>query len=135
LREGGLFCNLDVLYGGLGIGKLKFLIQIIIFPAVNFFHFLVIKILDPNSIRIRIGIHYSTLKCLIRMRIRINEYGSETLSPDKRPLYLRRSLLLLLCAVHVILHFVFALLPLAVTLHLLLLALSLRRVVLPDSYK
>ncbi len=50
------------------------------------------------------------------------------------PLYLRRSLLLLLCAVHVILHLVLALPLLAVALHLLLLALSLRRVVLPDSY-
>ncbi len=27
LRAEGFFCNLDVLYGGLGIGKLEFLIQ------------------------------------------------------------------------------------------------------------
>ncbi len=34
LRTEGFFCNLYVLDGGLGIGKLKFLIQN--FPAVNF---------------------------------------------------------------------------------------------------
>jgi hypothetical protein len=27
LRAEGFFCNFDVLYGGLGIGKLKFLIK------------------------------------------------------------------------------------------------------------
>ena len=27
LRAEGSFCNLDILYGGLGIGKLQFLIQ------------------------------------------------------------------------------------------------------------
>jgi len=52
--------------------------------------------------------------------------------PGKRPLYLRRSLLLLLGAVHVILQLELVL-PLAVALHLLLLALSLRRMVLPDT--
>ncbi len=46
--------------------------------------------------------------------------------------YLRRSLLLLLGAVHVILQLELVL-PLAVALHLLLLALSLRRMVLPDT--
>jgi hypothetical protein len=58
LRAEGFFCNLDVLYGGLGIGKL-FLIQTkfnIFFSAVNFFQFLVIKILDPDPGWIRIGI-------------------------------------------------------------------------------
>jgi hypothetical protein len=42
LRAEGFFYNLDILYGGLGIGKLQFLIK-----AVVFFQFLVIKALDP----------------------------------------------------------------------------------------
>ncbi len=48
LRAEGFFCKL-------GIGKLWFLI-LKIFSAVNFFQFLVIKTLDPDCIRIRIGI-------------------------------------------------------------------------------
>ncbi len=48
LRTEGFFCNLYVLYGGLGIGKLKFLIQKKFFPAVNFSQFFVIKTLDPD---------------------------------------------------------------------------------------
>jgi hypothetical protein len=57
VRAEGFFCNLDILYGGLGIGKLQFLIQnfFYFFLAVIFFLFLVIKALDP--IRIRIGVH------------------------------------------------------------------------------
>jgi hypothetical protein len=41
-------CSLGILYWGLGISKLKFLIKKIFkkFPAVNFLNFLVIKILD-----------------------------------------------------------------------------------------
>ncbi len=57
MRAEGFFCNLDVLYGGLGIGKLQFLIQkknLIFFSAVIFFQFLVIKALDPDWIRIGI---------------------------------------------------------------------------------
>jgi hypothetical protein len=38
MRAEGFFCNLDVLYGGLGIGKLQFLI----------IKKLVIKALDPD---------------------------------------------------------------------------------------
>ncbi len=58
LKTEGFFCSLDVLYGGLGICKLLFLIQIKIefFFSCNFFQFLVIKTLDPDWIRIRIGI-------------------------------------------------------------------------------
>jgi hypothetical protein len=57
LRAEGFFCNLDVLYGGLGIGKLQFLIKnCFFFSAVIFFQFLVNKALDPDWIRIRIGI-------------------------------------------------------------------------------
>jgi hypothetical protein len=51
LRSEGFFSNLDVLYGGLGIGKLYFLIikKIYIFFSCNFFlKFLVIKALDPD---------------------------------------------------------------------------------------
>jgi hypothetical protein len=49
LRTEGFFYNLDILYGGLGIGKLQFLIKKKykkIFSC-NFFQFLVIKALDP----------------------------------------------------------------------------------------
>jgi hypothetical protein len=57
LRAEGFFCNLDVLYGGLGIGKLYFLIKKKVnffFSAVIFFQFLFIKALDPDWIRIGI---------------------------------------------------------------------------------
>ncbi len=55
LRAEGFFCNLDVLYGGLGTGYLGFfLCRKFFFPAVNFFNFLLIKTLDPDWIRIRI---------------------------------------------------------------------------------
>jgi hypothetical protein len=54
LRAEGFFCSLDVLYGGLGIGNLQFLINF--FSAVNFFQFFVIKTLAPDWIWIRIGI-------------------------------------------------------------------------------
>jgi len=64
-----LFCNLDILYGGLGIGKLQFFIKknLIFFSAVFFFQFLVIKALDRNWIRIRIGLQP---KGWIRIRIK-----------------------------------------------------------------
>ncbi len=61
MRAEGLFCSLDVFYGGLGIGKftkLHFLIKKILFFffAIYFFQILVIKALDSDWIRIRIGI-------------------------------------------------------------------------------
>jgi hypothetical protein len=57
LKAEGFFCKLNVLYGGLGIGKMKFLIQKFFFSAKIFFlQFLVITALDPDWIRIRIGI-------------------------------------------------------------------------------
>jgi hypothetical protein len=60
LRTEGFFYNLDILYGGLGIGKLQFLIKKKFkkFSAVIFFKFLVIKALDPYWIRIRIGLQH-----------------------------------------------------------------------------
>ncbi len=65
MRAEGFFCNLDipVLYGGLGIGELQFLIKknLNFFSAVIFFQFLVIKALDPGWIRIRIGLQHQTL--------------------------------------------------------------------------
>ncbi len=63
MRAEGFFCNLDILYGGLGIGKLQFLIKkkFNFFSAVIYFQFLVIKALDPDSIRIRIGLQPQTL--------------------------------------------------------------------------
>ncbi len=50
---------MDILYGGLGIGKLQFLIikKLKINFSCNFFQFLVIKALDPDWIRIRVGVH------------------------------------------------------------------------------
>ncbi len=60
MRAKGFFYNLDILYGGLWIGKLQFLIKKNIyknFQLVFFLQFLVIKALDPDSIRIRIGVH------------------------------------------------------------------------------
>ncbi len=51
----GFSCSLGVLYGGLGISKLQFLIKKIEikFPTINFFQFQVIKswirIRDPES--------------------------------------------------------------------------------------
>jgi hypothetical protein len=45
LRAEGFFCNLDILYGGLGIGKLQFLKKknLILFSAVIFFNFWSLK--------------------------------------------------------------------------------------------
>ncbi len=62
LRAEGFFCNLDILYGGLGIGKLQFFIQkkFNFFFSCNFFQFLVIKALDPDWIRIRSGLQPPT---------------------------------------------------------------------------
>ncbi len=57
LRAEGFFYNLDILYGGLGKGKLQFLIKKKKNSAVIFFQFLVIKALDPDWIRIRTGVH------------------------------------------------------------------------------
>jgi hypothetical protein len=54
LRAEGFSCSLGVLYGGLGISKLQFLIKKIEikFPAISFFQFLFIKpwirIRDPD---------------------------------------------------------------------------------------
>ncbi len=61
MRAKGFFCNLDILCGGLGIGKLHFLIikKIIFFSALIFFQVLVMKALDPNWIRI--GVQPQTL--------------------------------------------------------------------------
>jgi hypothetical protein len=51
LRVEGFSCSLGVLYGGLGISKLQFLIKKIkiIFPAINFFSILGHQTLDPGS--------------------------------------------------------------------------------------
>ncbi len=66
MRTEGFLYNLDILYGGLGIGKLQFLIKkknLKKFSAVIFFQFLVIKALDPYwiRIRIRIGLQHQAL--------------------------------------------------------------------------
>ncbi len=67
MRTEGFFYNLDILYGGLGIGKLQFSIKKNKkkISAVIFFQLLVIKALDPYWIRIRnrirIGLHHQTL--------------------------------------------------------------------------
>jgi hypothetical protein len=61
LRAKGFFCNLDVLYGSQGKGNLQLLIQNFFFSAVILIQFLVIKSLDPDWIRIRIGIQSKML--------------------------------------------------------------------------
>ncbi len=62
LRAEGFFYNLDILYGGLGINKLQFLIlKKKKISAVIIIQFLVIKALDPYWIRIRIGLQHQTL--------------------------------------------------------------------------
>jgi hypothetical protein len=50
LRAEGFSCSLGVLYGGLGISKLQFLIKKIEikFPAINFFSILGHQTLDPD---------------------------------------------------------------------------------------
>jgi hypothetical protein len=79
LRAEGFFCNLNILYGGLGIGKLQFLIKkkIKFFFSCNFFSpFLVIKALDPDpdwSPASNAGSGSGK-----------NEYGSETLLIGKK---------------------------------------------------
>ncbi len=59
MRAEGFFYNLDILYGGLEIGKLQFLKKKKKFSAVIFFQFLVIKALDQDWIWIltRIVVH------------------------------------------------------------------------------
>jgi hypothetical protein len=50
LRAEGFSCSLGVLFGGLGISKLQFLIKKIEikFPAINFFSILGHQTLDPD---------------------------------------------------------------------------------------
>ncbi len=57
-RKKGFSCSLDVLHGRLGISKLQFLMKKIsnLFFNLIFFKFTVIKTLDPDWIRIRVGI-------------------------------------------------------------------------------
>ena len=56
LRADSFSCSLGILYGGLGISKLQFLIKKIEikFPSINFFQFKVIKPWIRIRIRIRI---------------------------------------------------------------------------------
>jgi hypothetical protein len=58
LRAEGFFYNLDVLYGGLGIDRsiVVFDHKKIIFFQLKFFQLFVIRALEPDWIRIRIGI-------------------------------------------------------------------------------
>ncbi len=52
LRAEGFYYCLDVLYGGLGEKQIAiFYLKNLFFSAVNFFEFLVIKILDPDPDR------------------------------------------------------------------------------------
>jgi hypothetical protein len=86
LRAEGFSCSLGVLYGGLGIIKLQFLIKKIEIkvPAIKFLQFLVIKpwirIRDPESgsaIRKNAGSGSVSGSA-------INQCGSETLDPDTK---------------------------------------------------
>ncbi len=78
MRAEGFFYNLDILYGGCGIGKLQFLIKKNKknFPAVIFFQFLVIKPLDPDWIRI--GLQPQTLDPDPEKLIRIHNPGNNS---------------------------------------------------------
>ncbi len=71
LRSEGFFCNLDVLYGGLGIGKLYFLMQkkCNFFFICNFFKFFVIN----RSV--------FSLKCWIRIRMKLMRIRNPTPLP------------------------------------------------------
>ncbi len=93
LRAEGFSCSLGVVYGGLGISKLQFLIKKIEikFPAINLFQF---KVMKP-------GISYYK-KCWIRIRIRIksmrirnpdlNIYGTQgTIKHGIMTVYLKSS--------------------------------------------
>ncbi len=61
MRAEGFFCNFDVLYGGLGRGKLIQKKKKKFSAATFFLQFLVIKALDPDWMRIRIGIQLKML--------------------------------------------------------------------------
>ncbi len=81
MRAEGFFYNLDKLYGGLGTGKLQFLIKKKIYKKISvviFILFLVIKALDPDWIRIRIGLQPQTLDPDPEKMY--TDYGSTTLS-------------------------------------------------------
>jgi hypothetical protein len=72
LRAEGFSCSLGVLYGGLGLSKLQFLIKKIEikFPAIILFPILGHQTPDPGS---GSGIRICNLKkCWIRIRIRIS---------------------------------------------------------------
>ncbi len=69
LRAEGFLCNLYVLYGGLGIGKIEVFDKKKFFPAVNFPLFFVIKTLDRDR--------YSAYNA--GSGSVSHEYGSETL--------------------------------------------------------
>jgi hypothetical protein len=70
----GFSCSLDVLYGGQVISKLQFNIKKYqIFLAVHFSQVLVIKTLDPDWIRIGIGIQPKML-----------DPNPESMNPDSK---------------------------------------------------
>jgi hypothetical protein len=72
LKAEGFSCSLGVLYGGLGISKLQFLIKNIEikFPAINFFSVLGHQTLDPDP-----GSSSAIIK-----NAALNQCGSETLA-------------------------------------------------------
>jgi hypothetical protein len=74
LRAEGFSCSLGVLYGGLGISKLQFLIKKIVikFPAINFFNFRSSNPGSGSGIRIAIRKNAGSGSAL-------NQCGSETL--------------------------------------------------------
>jgi hypothetical protein len=51
LRAEGFSCSLDVLYGGLGISKLKFVIKkILIFSALHFFQLVILIVIQTKML-------------------------------------------------------------------------------------
>jgi hypothetical protein len=75
LRTEGFSCSLDVLYGGLRISKLQFLIKKIKFklPAVNFFSILGHQTLDPDP-----ESDTQLEKCWIRIRIAGRQFNYDS---------------------------------------------------------
>ncbi len=86
LRAKGYSCSLEVLYGGLGISKLQFLIKKYQnFFSCKFFPYFGHKTLDPDLDR------YSAMKCWIRIQISIQhemlDPDLESINPDPKQLH------------------------------------------------
>jgi hypothetical protein len=79
LRAEGFSCSLGVLYGGLGISKLQFLIKKIKikFPAINFFSILGHQTQDPDPQLEKMWIRNPGTKYGRKYEIHLMANGSE----------------------------------------------------------